>query len=161
MGGSQGNAATQLLRVLPSGWKETYGGEDNAVVNNGSVSTWRIFLTRLEDPQGNAVILHYDTNHRLVSITDTLGQVTNLSYDNPTFPLNITRVTDPFGRSASFTYDTNGELASTTDVMGMQSQFTYGFTFPYGTKDHGADASYVTYGDWMNIHDHSLWHDLL
>jgi RHS repeat-associated protein len=100
----------------------------------------KVFLTRSVDPQGNAVELTYDSSLRLVTITDAIGQATQLSYELPNDPLKITRVTDPFGRQAVFEYDGAGRLSRITDVIGIQSSFEYGagdfiqaMTTPYGT----------------------------
>ena len=122
-------------RRLPGGAIDVYGQP------NGALSYPRkVFLTRSIDAQGNAVELTYDQNLRLVAITDTIGQVTTLSYELTSDPLKITRVTDPFGRSATFEYDAGGRLIRITDTIGIQSSFGYGagdflesMTTPYGT----------------------------
>jgi RHS repeat-associated protein len=102
-------------------------------------TTRRVFLTRLIDPAGNAVTLTYDANLRITAITDTIGQVTTLAYENPADTFKITKVTDPFGRAATFGYDSSLRLISITDVAGLVSQFTYEandfidtMTTPYG-----------------------------
>jgi len=99
----------------------------------------RFFLTRLADPQGNAVTLAYDASQRLTSLTDALGQSTTFTY-GAADPLRVTGITDPFGRSATIGYDGAGRLNSLTDAIGMQSSFTYdtdsnisAMTTPYGT----------------------------
>jgi RHS repeat-associated protein len=115
----------------------------------------KIFLTKLIDPEGNAVSLSYDANLRLVAITDAIGQITTISYESPPeiVPLDIfkiTKVTDPFGRFATFNYDHQGRLIKITDVIGIVSQFTYDggdfittLTTPYGvtsfTKENVPD----------------------
>lgn len=86
----------------------------------------RFFLEKLIDPFGNAVTLTYNPDElRIISITDAIGQVTKISYENAD-SFKITKVTDPFGRSATFEYDTSGRLHKITDVIGMTSEFTYG-----------------------------------
>ncbi len=101
----------------------------------------RVFLTQIVDPAGNFVQITYDNNFRVVGITDAIGQVTTLSYQNPSDNLKITKVTDPFGRFATFTYDASNRLAQITDTIGITSQFTYdsgdfiqSLTTPYGTN---------------------------
>jgi RHS repeat-associated protein len=132
-------------RQLPDGSVEVFGQPDGA-----ASFPRRVFLTAFRDPQGNAVTFAYDTNLRLVAVTDTLGQVTTLSYGNAD-PLKITQITDPFGRTAMLTYDGNGRLQSITDLLGLTSSFTYGtndtitaMTTPYGTTT-------VTTGDVQGL----------
>jgi RHS repeat-associated protein len=124
----------QYERRLPDGSKEVYG------VSEGTFPGARLFLTDLVDPQGQTLHLTYDSQFRLVSLTDAIGQVSSLSYEHATDPLKITKVTDPFGRFATFTYNTAGQLESITDVIGLTSSFAYGpndfivgMTTPYGT----------------------------
>ena len=101
----------------------------------------KVFLTQQVDAQGNAVDLTYDSQLRLTSVTDAIGQSSTFQYDNAAFPLAITSVTDPFGRQTSLGYDSLGRLASITDAIGMTSTFTYegngtfinSMTTPYGT----------------------------
>jgi RHS repeat-associated protein len=99
-----------------------------------------VFLTQVIDPQGNAVQITYDDQFRIVALTDSIGQVTVLSYTDGGDPLKVTKVTDPFGRFATFQYNTNGLLTEITDAIGLTSQFTYdsgtgieALTTPYGT----------------------------
>jgi RHS repeat-associated protein len=104
----------------------------------------RLYLTQNVDRYGNAVTMTYDSNFRLVSVTDAIGQVTTLTYGSNTvgnaqFYL-ITKVTDPFGRYASFSYNSSNQLSQITDEIGINSQFAYTagdfihtLTTPYGT----------------------------
>ena len=53
-----------------------------------------LFLTSLTDPSGNSINYAYTTNSgifQLAAITDALGNVTHIYYDNPTFPNQITK----------------------------------------------------------------------
>lgn len=100
----------------------------------------RIFLTKLQDPQGNTVQLNYDGSSRLTSLLDATGRSTTFSYDLSTQPLKVTKINDPFGRSANLAYDSSGRLTSITDIIGIKSAFTYdanslvnSLTTPYGT----------------------------
>jgi len=85
----------------------------------------RVMLTREIDLQGKSISYTYDSQLRVVSVQDAIGQVTTLSYDHPTDNLKITKVTDPFGRYATFDYDGDGRLIKITDVVGLTSEFTY------------------------------------
>jgi RHS repeat-associated protein len=121
-------------RRFPDGSVEVYAFSDN-----GSAGSRRIFLTDQIDPQGQALHFTWDAQFRLVAVTDAVGQVTTLTYANPSDPLQLTSVTDPFGRSATLHYSADGQLASITDVIGITSSFAYGaadfisvLTTPYG-----------------------------
>jgi RHS repeat-associated protein len=129
---------TVYERTLPDGSVETYGLRDL------NTSPRRVFLTKVTDPQGNAVELNYDSQFRLTSIKDAGDRYTTFSYELSGDPLKITKITDPFNRQAVFTY-TDGKLTKITDTVGIESAFTYstistegaGFiktlTTPYGT----------------------------
>lgn len=107
-------------RRFADGAKEIYGA------SNGATSyPRRVFLSRIVDPQGNALSLHYDNAMRLMEVRDALGQATRFSYEEAANPLLVSRITDPFGRTAHFVYDSIGRLASITDAVGIVSHFTY------------------------------------
>ena len=108
-------------RTLADGTVEVYAFPDRGP----SVANRRVFLTELIDPQGQSLTFTYDENIRLVAVTDAIGQVTTLDYDDEVDPLRITSVTDPFERTASMTYDSAGRLQSITDVIGMTSRFAF------------------------------------
>jgi YD repeat-containing protein len=113
-------------RELPDGSKEVFAQSDGA-----STAPRRVFLTEIQDPQGNKLTLTYDGQLRLVSVTDAIDQVTTLAYELQNDPLKITKVTDPFGRFATFEYDDIGQLVKTTDVIGIASEFEYGINLEY------------------------------
>lgn len=133
-----GTAGSEYKRTLPDGSVEVFSQPDG---------TGRFFLTKVIDPQNNSTIIQYDANFRLTTITDSISQVTTLTYvsntlGNPGF-YKISQISDPFGRAASITYDTATvtNLLSITDAVGMVSSFTYdsgssfinSMTTPYGT----------------------------
>src|SRR5258708_27158934 len=82
-------------------------------------------MTQIVDAAGNAAQISYDTNFRVVAVTDAIGQVTPFTYGQTNDIYKITKVTDPFGRFASFSYDFSSRLAQITDVIGLTSQFPY------------------------------------
>ena len=121
-------------RRLRDGTVEVYGFSDGA-----TQGTRRIFLTAIIDPQGQQLHFTWDSQLRLVAVSDALDQVSALSYDLASDPLKLTNVTDPFGRDATFTYNSAGELESITDSIGLISRFAYGdgdlvtkLSTPYG-----------------------------
>ena len=123
-------------RQMPDGSIEVYNSPDNPTTPS------RVFLTEIIDPQGNKLTLSYDSNVRLVSVTDAIGQVTTLDYTDAGNIYRITRVTDPFGRHTDLAYDTAGRLISITDQINLTTTFSYnafsGFiasmVTPYGTS---------------------------
>jgi RHS repeat-associated protein len=139
------NPVTYELR-RPDGSRDVFAQSDAS-----SVYPRRVFMTHSYDPQGNAITYTYDSQLRLVGVTDALGQVTTLTYGLPQDIWKITGVTDPFGRTATLSYDAAGRLERVTDVIQLWSQFTYapdGFmtalSTPYGTSrftksDSGSD----------------------
>jgi RHS repeat-associated protein len=126
----------QFERRHTDGSKEIYSQGDG-----GAVGFRRVFLTSIVDPHGQALTFTWDAQLRLVALTDAIGQVTTLQYDQPGDPLKLTSVTDPFGRVARMTYTPDGVLNGITDVVNMTSTFeSYGLSdfirtmqTPYGT----------------------------
>jgi RHS repeat-associated protein len=123
-----------------------------------SATSRRVFLTQMIDAQGNSIQITYDGSFRVVAITDAIGQITTLSYQNPSDSLKITKATDPFGRFATFQYDSSNRLAQITDCIGLVSQFTYdagdnilAMTTPYGTTRFafGVSTDYTGRGSWL------------
>jgi len=142
---------TSYERRLPSGAKQVFALPDGA-----TVAPRHVFMTQLVDPQGNAVMIGYDANHRVVSLTDALGRVTKIEYELANDPLKITRVTDPFGRSATFEY-AGGRLVKIVDVIGIASGFSYAgdfvtsLTTPYGKTTFAFGESGPT--RWLDATD--------
>jgi len=134
-----------LVRVSASPIKYEHRMGDGSIEtyaqSDGGISyPRRIFLTKLADPQGNALTFTYDGQLRLTLVTDAAGRQTTLAYGLAAKPLLVTQITDPFGRSAIITYDVSGRLSSITDVIGLTSSVTYdasslvnSMTTPYGT----------------------------
>jgi RHS repeat-associated protein len=135
-----------IVRISPDSYEKRFpdGSKQIYALTDGSTAYPRkIFMTQWVDPQGNAVTIGYDASFRVITVTDSLGQISTISYELSGDPLKITKVTEPFatGRSATFGY-TNGQLTSITDEIGIQSQFHYvsagtfidSLTTPYGTS---------------------------
>lgn len=153
-------------RQLQDGSLEIYGQSD------GSIGYPRnIFLSQVIDPQGNALTLSYDTQRRLISLSDATGRQTTFTYGLTLQPLLVTQITDPFGRSANLTYDSSGRLSSITDVLGLTSSFTYdanslvnALTTPYGTTNFaytapgtGAPPRFVQVTDPLGYNEREEW----
>jgi YD repeat-containing protein len=146
---------TRWDRLLPDGSREVY----QSLVSPDSQGLGTFWLSQVIDPAGNAVTLKYDSNYRLSTITDALGQRTTFSYSVPEDIYKVSAVTDPFGRQATFSYDANGELVTVTDVIGMQSHFGYAsgdilesMTTPYGTTSF-ARQQRTAVERWIEVTD--------
>ena len=131
-------SSTSYQCLYPNGYLQIFSQPDST---NGSR---RVFITKMQDPAGNALSFSYDSNNRLVAVTDALGQVTTLSYGMSNDIYKITQVTDPFGRFATFQYNGSMQLTNIIDEIGISSAFSYGnavgeadfinsLTTPYGT----------------------------
>ena len=130
---------TRLKRTSPDSYEMTFPDGSKKIFGRRA-ATASVLLTQVVDPAGNAVTLTHDEDLRLVALTDAIGQVTTISYENPTNDAIITKVTDPFGRFATFDYTavifkitnccpTNvieinvPMLSKITDVLGLESRF--------------------------------------
>jgi RHS repeat-associated protein len=135
----------EFVRQSPDGWKQTYG---HFIAIAGGA---RVLLTSITDPQGNSATVQHNDQHRITTVTDATGLITNFTYaseivGDPAY-YRITRVTDPFGRHADFSYDSN-HLLSITDQIGITSYFEYDAkTLTSGSS--GATTIYYS-GDWVS-----------
>ena len=142
---------TSFIRTLPDGSVEKF----TLPQGTPGVPGTKFFMTEIDDPQGNAVTIQYDSQTRIVAIFDAAGQETHVCYNdsgapcaapsaslNPPSNLQVTQIIDPFGRTATFGYDSIGHLISITDTIGITSSFEYSsgdidfidqLTTPYGT----------------------------
>ena len=148
-------SATRWERLMPDGSKEVY----DALVSPDPQGEGVFWLAQVVDPAGNAVTLQYDSNYRLSTITDALGQVTTFYYEVPGDIYKVSRVADPFGRQATFSYNASGQLVSITDAIGMQSHFGYeagdivaSMTTPYGTTAFARGQSSAV-DRWIEVTD--------
>ena len=146
---------TRWQRLLPDGSKEVY----EALVSPDAQGLGTFWLSAVVDPVGNAATLQYDSNYRLSTITDALGQKTTFSYSVQDDIYKVSKVIDPFGREAAFSYNANGQLVTITDVIGMQSKFGYesgdivsSMTTPYGTTTFAREQRTGT-ERWIEITD--------
>ena len=112
-------------RELPDGSIQVFGHEVEII---GGPDLF--YLTELIDPQGNSIILSYDSNDRLTTIQDALGREVTLIYNDtpeagdPDSIHRIRAVVLEDEREALFSY-TDGMLISVTDMAGMTSTFSY------------------------------------
>jgi len=139
-----------LVKITADTYKKVYpdGSEEYYEHFIGTTGTRRkVFLSKVVDPQGNAVTLEYDTTYtsRLQYIHDATGLSTKFFYTYPEEPYLVTRVEDPYGRAAVFSYANVSSairLKDIEDVYGIVSSFGYDssggiteLTTPYGTTN--------------------------
>ncbi len=151
-------------RHLPDGSEETFG------YYVGTTPGRRVFLTKLADPVDHSLTFTY-ANSNLTSVTDDIGRVTILHYDDPSDSHRLTRIDDPFTphRSATFEYYPDGHLKKITDMGGLTSEFTYGttpekvdfitsLTTPYGTSnfDFGENTDPQVQQRWLEMTDPNM-----
>ncbi|MGE0331374.1 MAG: RHS repeat-associated core domain-containing protein [Ramlibacter sp.] len=121
----QRNAAGQIVRIAAAA---------NGATNAQTVITLHHnaagFLTQAKDhPQpGNAqdtpqrvVNYSYDSNGRMVSVTDARAQTTQYTYD---LKARLTQTTDPLGRQTSVTYDESNSVKQKTAADGGVTDYT-------------------------------------
>ncbi|MHB1274128.1 MAG: DUF6531 domain-containing protein, partial [Rhodanobacter sp.] len=148
--GSNGTTATalrpdgrQLHFTLTSGqWVADADVADRLVAQtdaSGALTGWAYFdaATRYQES--------YDANGNLLSITDTDGLVTTLTYSTTSTPNTVApaaglllTVTDPRGRVLRFTYNSSVEVASVKEPDGGLLTYSY---------NANADLTSVTYPD--------------
>lgn len=145
---------TTFVKTYPDGSKEVF---DHLGTATEVLYPRRLFLTQQIDPAGNTITFTYDAQHRLVAVTDALGQVTTLSYENED-SRKITKVEDPFGRFTLLEYNPAGQLSKITDVQGLTSEFVYGggdfitsMTTGYGMTSFSAGEDGTT--RWLEVTD--------
>ena len=144
-------------RVMPDGSKQIYSQADSS-------SPPRIFMTEMQNAQGQSVYIQYDGNYRITNITDYTGLATTVQYVSNSFGnagyYKIAAVVDPYGRSSQFGYDASvSRLISVTSPIGLQSKFVYDnasttmkvLTTPYGSTSFSSytpnsDPTYVARG---------------
>ena len=120
---SLANNQNTLVKLNATRYELRFPGGDKAIydIPQGTTSL-QPFIVALVDRHGFGLSFGYDANVHLTSITDAVGQVTRLVYDNAG---HVTRVFDPWGRHASFSYDANGNLVECIDMEGHAFQYTY------------------------------------
>jgi RHS repeat-associated protein len=133
-------------------------------------------ITEIIDARGNsAAVASYDTDGRLISETDAVGNTTTYSYTLSTRTTTITHPdggvqtivansqgrtlsdTDPLNRTTTYTYDAKQNLSSYTDALGRTTTYTYdsnghqsSITGPLGAT---SSTTYNKYGGPTSITD--------
>ncbi|GAA6154131.1 hypothetical protein NBRC116587_35530 [Pseudoteredinibacter isoporae] len=98
-----------------NGTEYTYSSPSNT-------NSQQVFLTQVKSVDGFSLTLTYDSNARLISISDAQSRVTTFTYNANGL---VSKVSDPFGREANFTYDAQRNLVSIQDMGGYTSHIAY------------------------------------
>jgi YD repeat-containing protein len=120
----------QIIFTLTSGqWAADPDVADRLTAQtntSGAITGWAFF------DAATRCVENYDQDGNLVSIIDTDGLVTTLTYSTASTPTNVAPVagllltiTDPRGRALSFTYNSNSEITTITQPDG--GVLTYGY----------------------------------
>jgi len=83
------------------------------------------FLTKIEDRNGNATIIHVTTSTtggRVTRVSDPAGRDLTFSYN---VDGRCTRITTPDSREILFGYDSSQNLTALTDMAGYQARYVY------------------------------------
>jgi YD repeat-containing protein len=86
--------------------------------------------TSRTDRNGNTTTYTYDSNGKLKTITDPIGKITTLNYNNG----KLQSITDPIGRTTIFQHDTNGNLTSITDPDNAVTTYAYNSSYILTSK---------------------------
>jgi RHS repeat-associated protein len=150
--------SSNSYRVAHGDGSFSYFEQPNATTGAGR----KVFLTRQVDRLGNEVSYTYDSQYRLVAITDAIGQVWSLLYEASNSQL-VTKVVTPISsRFATLAYDSAGRLKKITDAVGITSEFTYhgtsdfvtSLTTPYGVtqfRSSATQAGEVADARWLEV----------
>jgi YD repeat-containing protein len=85
-------------------------------------------ITRLEDPNGVALVFSYDANGLLTRITDSYGRRLDLSYALDDGAYYLSQVSDPNAtpaRVVQYSHDSAGFLTAITDPLGNITHYEY------------------------------------
>ena len=106
---------SELVPEIGGGFRWVHGdGKTYAFDANG-------FLTQITDRFSNEITLAYQSN-RLISITDTIGRQSTLTYNASG---NLEQITDSTGQLAFYTYDAAGNLSTATNSAGEVTTYLY------------------------------------
>lgn len=119
---------TRILRPDGSVKEHTYGccaglstRDENGIVSR-FVRDPRLLVTEYINGAGQTLRFTHDRLHRLTSITDPLGSLTGLAFNDRDSTI---RVNSPIGTTVIYAFDSEGNLTSVSDSEGALFQYTY------------------------------------
>lgn len=153
-------------------WRLEYPNGRVIEFGGPQVAYWKL-PNRLINRLGHELVLNYDGNNRLSSLTDTDGKTTFLDYATFFGETRLWKIRTPDNQAAIFNYlltpGDNVLLASITDATGLVSQFTYpdpqhpnfpyaegvphSITTPYGTTSFDYATGQLGWDDFVLITD--------
>ncbi len=111
------------------------------------------YLSRIEDRNGNIIIVDVDNEGRITGLTDQAQRQVSILYSDG----RITKITDPSGRTVTYGY-TNGLLTKVTDPMGAVTTYDYDIEGYLNciTDNNGNTVEKVTYDHNKGENQHKI-----
>jgi len=111
------------------------------------------YLSRIEDRNGNIIIVDVDSEGRITGLTDQAQRQVSILYSDG----RITKITDPSGRTVTYVY-TNGLLKKVTDPMGAVTTYDYDIEGYLNciTDNNGNTVEKVTYDHNKGENQHKV-----
>lgn len=132
---SSNNDLSKLQKNVDNTWLRTYRNGDRVTFNPSGLQTSYV------DRIGNTTTYDYDSDSKLVRVTDPTTQVLTLNYSgskvsNIEDPAGrktyfdysgnfLTKITYPDGNSKKFTYNPDGLLLKETNERGLSKEYSY------------------------------------
>lgn len=104
-------------------------------------------LTKKEDSNGNALTFSYNSQDRLISITDSLNRSLTFNYNNQG---KISQITDFKNRSCTYEYHGN-DLFRFTDLEGNAYEYEYLQNQENPSCNHNMSKYILPNGDYLEI----------
>jgi RHS repeat-associated protein len=106
-------------------------------------------LVQQTDAMGGSVDTERNANFQPVQVTDQIGNVTELEWDDET--LNLTKVTNALDEETSLTYDENNNITSVVDAKGNESTYAYNGVLLTSSTDVYDNTTSFTYDADGNV----------
>jgi RHS repeat-associated protein len=95
-------------------------------------------LTTIIDTYGRSLVLGYNSQSKLATITDPLGRITILEYDST--GTRLIKITDPEGKSTQYSYNFLYQMNQKVDKDGRIFTYEYQNSKPVAIKDGAGDT---------------------
>ena len=113
------------------------------------------YLVKMEDRNGNVLVIQVDSAGKVLKITDTVGRVFNVHYGSNGM---IDKITDPGAREVKYEYDSNNRLVRATDPKGGVMRYFYdSWGFINEIQDHNQKmVEKITYNHAEGENQHKV-----